>query len=217
MTPGEKGELFRVDAKAEEDTVRIGGWSLWNGPDTKTAAWFSLQITREDCPWVFVKEPFRLVASLELLATLVGLMLLVPEGLAAGAEHGTVGIRGGTDNRGNSLAVDKWMSTKYPLCVVLMELAEQLHARNLVLRLGWLPREGNQPADDLTNEVWDRFDAGRRIRVQWKDLSFVILEKFMDEGAGFLNDVEVRKAARTAARPEAGLRRRLPLRARDPW
>ena len=217
LLPLERGELFRVDAKAEGQTVRIGGWSLLHGQDTRAASWFSMQISETDCPWAFAKDPFQLIASLELLATLIGLMLLVPKDVEARSVHGTAGIGCGTDNRGNSLAVEKWMTTKYPLCNVLMELSEQLYSRNLVLRLSWLPREGNQPADDLTNEIWSRFDPARRVCATWKDLKFVILPQLMADGVAFLSDVQERRKMNAAVRQRGSGPQREPLRSRDPW
>ena len=115
--------------------------------------WFSFQITEEDCPWAFAKDPFRVIATLELVATLVGLILLVPSDLNQMEGNGSVAVGCGTDNRGNALGTEKWMTTKYPSCNVLIGLSEQLHVRGLTLRLGWVPREGNQLADDLTSEV----------------------------------------------------------------
>ena len=58
---------------------------------------------------------------------------------------------GATDNQGNSFVVSKFMSTKFPLTLLLMELAEQLRSRGLELHLTWLPREMNQPPDDLSS------------------------------------------------------------------
>ena len=111
-------------------------------------------------------------------------MLFVPVEMDGNSGQGSVAVACGTDNRGNSMMVDKWMTTKYPLCNVLMELTEQLFARQLALRLGWTPREANQPADDLTNGRFERFSASHRVSVQWADLDFKILPDLMKEGAG---------------------------------
>ena len=67
------GEVYRMDAKAEGQTVVIGGWKSEGGCKTKDAAWFSLELTRKTAPWAFERgEPYRTIASLELMGTLVG-------------------------------------------------------------------------------------------------------------------------------------------------
>jgi len=158
------GELFRVDAKAEgDDLAVIGGWAVGGGQGRGGAAWFSHRVGAEEYPWVFEKgRPFKVIAALELLAVLYGIMLLVPEGDHRGAV-GQVPISAGTDNQGNHFLVRKMLTTKYPLCLVAMELAAQLTDRNLDLRLDWRPRDQNTEADALTNEVYEGFDPARRV------------------------------------------------------
>ena len=53
------------------------------------------------------------------------------------------------NNMGSNQVIARGMSTKFPLCVVVMELAAQLDARQLHLDAAWVPREFNQDADDL--------------------------------------------------------------------
>ena len=74
------------------------------------------------------------------MATLVGLMILMPETEARSESVATLTFTAGTDNQGNSYLLDRMMTTKYPLVVVLMELAHQMRLRRLVLRARWLPR-----------------------------------------------------------------------------
>ena len=114
-------------------------------------------------------EPFRTIASTELLASLVGLMVLVPETEARGERAATITLTVGTDNQGNSFLLDRMLTTKYPLVVVLMELAHQMMRRRLVLRARWLPRLQNEEADALTNVDYRHFSADKRIPV---DVSF---------------------------------------------
>ena len=158
------GDLFRVDAKAEgDDLAVIGGWAVGGGQGHGSAAWFSHRIRAAEFPWVFEKgRPFKVIAALELLAVLYGIMLLVPEGDYRGAV-GRVPITAGTGNQGNRHLVRKMLTTKYPLFLVAMELAAQLTERNIDLRLDWRPREKNMEADALTNEAFDGFDPARRL------------------------------------------------------
>ena len=51
-----------------------------------------------------------------------------------GESSAVVGLSCGTDNQGNSHLLDWMFTTKYPLGVVLMELAHQMRIRRLVLR-----------------------------------------------------------------------------------
>ena len=157
LWPTDCGELLRTDAKAEGELVVLGGWSLEHGPDTRRARWYSLRISPEQAPWLFEKEPFTVISTLELLATIIGIMLLVPEGLAERQRVGSAAISAGTDNQGNSYLATKLITTKFPLCLALLEMTSQLQARGLELNLQWLARESNQEADDLTNEKFDKF------------------------------------------------------------
>ena len=53
-------EVFRVDAKAEKDLIVIGGWEVGQEGKTEDARWFSMELTRRNAPWAFLKgEPFR--------------------------------------------------------------------------------------------------------------------------------------------------------------
>ena len=72
-----------------------------------------------------------------------------------GETAATLTFSSGTDNQGNSYLLDRMMTTKYPLVVVLMELAHQMRRRRLVLRARWLPRLQNEEADALTKGEFD--------------------------------------------------------------
>ena len=144
------GEVFRVDAKAEGDEVAIGGWRCKGCQPTEDAAWFSVRLNRRNAPWAFARgEAFRTIASLELLGILVGIMTLLPEAENRAEVIGSVSFTCGTDNQGNSYLLDKLLTTKYPLGVVLMEVACQLGLRNASLGANWLPRLQNEEADAL--------------------------------------------------------------------
>ena len=71
----DQGELFRLDAKAAGNEVAIGGWLSQGRRPCKEAPWFAVSLNRRNAPWAFTRgEPFRVVASIELLAALVGVM-----------------------------------------------------------------------------------------------------------------------------------------------
>lgn len=48
-------------------------------------------------------------------------------------------LSAGTDNVGNRHVLSRLLTTKFPLCVILMRLAWELHEKGLDLRLDWLP------------------------------------------------------------------------------
>ena len=116
-------------------------------------------MTRDEVPWAYTRgDPFRSVASLELLATLVCVLAFEPaEPELSGA---AIGLTAGGDNQSNGFTRDKLSSTKYPLYLVLMERSLQLRRRNLLLSVAWRPRDENVEADALTNEVFTGFSPG---------------------------------------------------------
>ena len=188
------GEIFRVDAKAEGDTVAIGGWRSADGTKAADASWFSVSLTRSNAPWAFARgEPFRTIASLELLASLVGLMVLVPEGEGKGDAAGTLSLSCGTDNQGNSYLLDRMLTTKYPLAVVLMELAHQMRRRRLILRALWTPRLENKEADALTTLDFRHFSPGRRVEVDLAKLELGLLNTLFQKGEEYLAELDAAK------------------------
>ena len=133
-------ELFRTDAKAEGNEVWIAGWAL-ESEDTKQCRWFAEKLDHVSAPWVYMAgESYRQIASLELLATLAAVTLF---GVPSGETCGFL-CSASTDNRGNSNLVARLLTTKFPLCVLLMELAMQLQVKGADLRLHWLPRLQNE-------------------------------------------------------------------------
>ena len=217
------GEFFRLDAKAEGEEVAIGGWRSCGGSRTREAPWFAVRLNRRNAPWAFARgEAFRTVASLELLGALVGLMVLCPSFPSADAV-GTATLSCGTDNQGNSFLLDKCLTTKYPLGVVLMEVACQAALKGAVLRARWLPRLQNEEADALTNSDFSHFDPALRIDVDLETLPFVVMPALFAEGDAYVAELSELKAAE--AKRIAGGGERYPgkrrkkdkLADRDPW
>ena len=81
--------------RQEGKIVVLGSWSLEFGEDPLQARWFSLQLTQEDVPYLFDREPYRAIATLELFAALVGLMVLVPREV-----RGQLGVRSFSSGNG---------------------------------------------------------------------------------------------------------------------
>ena len=109
----DEGIAFRADAKAEGQNVVVGGWECRGGVRPERARWFAITLDKRSAPWAFARgEPFRAIASLELFATLL-CVVVFGSGWPAGAS-GTLVLQGLTDNRGNTFAVSKLMTSKFP-------------------------------------------------------------------------------------------------------
>ncbi|CAE8725125.1 unnamed protein product [Polarella glacialis] len=177
--PSVWGEAFRLDAKAQGDLVCIGGWESFGGISCDKARWFSVRLSKKQIPWAFAKgEPFKTVASLELLGVLISILVFIKD---APWRNGVaqVAFTAFTDNQGNGYLLNKLMTSKYPLNVILIEVAEQLEAANAFMNLEWVPREQNVEADALTNEEFAGFDLSKRIEVNFESLPLLVLPSLM--------------------------------------
>ena len=211
------GPIFRADAKAEGQLVVIGGWECRDGCPTAAARWFRIELTRKTAPWAFGRgEPFRAIAALELFASLVSLMVFAHDlPVDAGAELQLTGL---TDNSGNTFALSRLMSSKFPLIVILAEFAAQLREKRMALELQWVPRNQNEEADALTNNRTELFDKAREVKVDLAQLEFVVLPEMVRVADDLYAEVRRRRAAKKEEPPTRGSRKRgRPLRERDPW
>ena len=126
--------------------------------------------------------------------------------------------------------LDKLLTTKYPLGVVLMELATQLGRRAVTLRADWLPRLQNEEADALTNMDFRHFVDENRIHVDLENLDFLVMSDLVASG-DCLAELEAFKQKRDKQSTEASAGKRkgvsmrerdwgrkgATLRERDPW
>ena len=209
---GTKIELFRSDAKATDKGAWIGGWEFKGGQDPKNARWFAFEVDKSVFPWLFVKkDPKRIIASLEMLATVVCIMLFGSTGTLEGI------FTGGTDNQSNTFSVQKLISTKFPLTILLMELSEQLRTRNASLSLRWVPRLDNQPADDLTNNKFDLFESSLRIDIDPAKLPFLVLPVLNDSASKLFNAIVEEKKLKIARQPVLKRSIKDRLKWKSPW
>ena len=205
-------EFFRTDAKAEGSAMVIAGWACFDASDPRKCRWFSEELTHLEAPHFFMSgEPYRAIASLELLATLVAILLFEPgEG-----SSGSFSCSAGTDNMGKSHLTSRWLTTSFPLVAALMELAIVLHSRSLDLSLHWLPRLQNTLADSLTNGDSKDFDPKLRLRFSLASYQGLILKEMLEAGSdlyGELAGMGSRKRAAVSKAPKASK-----LRNTDPW
>ena len=134
---------FLGDAHASMSSVGVGGHQATVHPSQ--AAWFATELLQRVAPWAFGfgDENFRSIASLELYTTLLCLKLLP---LPANSGRAVLRLSIGTDNQGNSYALKRWSTTRFPL-FIMMEIAVESRKKGVSLDLQWIPRQQN----DLTN------------------------------------------------------------------
>jgi len=188
-------EKFRVDAKAEADLIVIGGWEIPASGRTEDARWLSIVLNRRNAPWAYLKgEPFRNIASLELVAVLTAIMLF-GKGWECDMSRTVMSLSASTDNLGNTYVLNHFMSCKYPLSIVVMELAVQLKRLGLEMDLKWIPRGQNSEADSLTNSEFMGFDSSKRIIVEFEDLKFEVMDKLMAKAADLDDEIKLAKSS----------------------
>ena len=210
------GLAFRADAKAEGHIVRVGGWECVGGRRASEARWFSIDLDRKNAPWAFARgEPFRTIASLEMFATLL-CVVIFGEAWPWGAAGGLV-LEGITDNLGNTFALTRLMSSKFPLVVLLAELACQMRQRGMELSLRWAPREQNEEADALTNEDFTAFDPGRRVVVDLQKIKWLVLDDMLAVSENIYEEVRRQREAKPRRVGSLQKAKGGSLRERDPW
>ena len=79
------------------------------------------------------------------------------------------------NNQSTGFILDKLPATKYPTYLVPMEFNEQMKLKNMIFSIAWRPRDENEEADALTNEVFTNFDPSLRVPLQWNKLEFLVL------------------------------------------
>ena len=205
-------ELFRTDARADGEEVWIGGWAL-DSADRSKCRWFAERLSRRNASWAFTAgEAYRAIATLELLATLAGVVCFgVPSGKQLRAR-----CSAGTDNLGNTAVASKLLTTKFPLCIFLMELAVQLQAQGAELHLHWLPRLQNVEADQLTNGDFTGFSPSKRVRFCLNNFHGMVLGDLLEAGCELYADVREARNKKVAQHA----RKQKPhesLRLREPW
>ena len=146
-----------------------------------------MSLTTENAPWAFVKgRPQAAISTLELLATLVGLVALDPLAGHSPGVKAAVTVTGLTDSQVAASVVSRWLTTAFPLCVVAMELSAQLEQRSAQLTLEWIPRCQNAEADALADGRFEGFSAGFRVAVDPDQMEWLVLSRLCDEGCNFV-------------------------------
>lgn len=201
--PSSGGTSLRIwtDAKATEQAAWIGGW-LEECKDSRQCRWFSLQVTEASAPWLYYrgKNPKRVIAALELLATLIALKLW----LRNPGDSAEVHAEAFTDNRGNSFILQKGLSTKYPITILVIEVAETLRRCDAFATLTWVRRDGNVLADALTNEDFSSFDPRKRETVCEKELRWHVMKELLQSSEKLFNEIKEQKEKKSKVKATVG-------------
>ena len=182
--------VFYTDAKAEDGRAWIGGF-LEISPGCQ-GRWFSLEVEKGWAPWAFVKRGYQEGDCLPRATR-------YPDRGEAAGPRGTGEDHPGSDQRitrttsPNESLLKKFMTSKFPSTLILMELAEELTAKRCELKLHWLRRDDNQLADDLTNEKFDSFDKEFRVPLKGADIQWRILDKLRRSAKSFYQELKARK------------------------
>ena len=163
--------------------------------DLRQCPWFSFRVDEKMAPWLMKRgnNPKRMIAALELLATLAALKFWG----ARGGSGMKARAKAFTDNRGNAFAVVKGMSTKYPITLLLMELAEELRDRDMRLDLEWVKRDENTIADALSNEDWSEFEAEHREQRRPEEIGWKVLDRLQTRGEELYKEIQALKEQRS--------------------
>ena len=130
-----------------------------------------------------------------------------------------VGLTGVTDNLGNTFVMAKMMTSKFPMLVILTEVAAQLRVRDLEPGLHWAPREQNEEADALTNGQFHAFNSKLQIPVIVEELVWLVLPAMLSASEAIYEDIARAKVSAPARGKVSHVRVRPAdkLRVRDPW
>jgi hypothetical protein len=209
-----RGELFRADAKAEKNLITVGGWEVIDGGLSPRSRWFSVDLDMKSAPWAFWRGlPFRAIAALELYASLLCVMAF--EDRLQGHGDAEVVMSATTDNLGNESIVKRNMTTRFPGCIVLLELSSQLARLGANLQLKWRRRDDNQEADDLTNKLFGKFCPERRVALDLERLPWKAIPPLWKEAQAMYSEILASKCA--SSRNPRKKARKLSLRNVDPW
>ena len=142
-THAPESAAWRVDAQASDGSVGVGGW--WPVEDAsgeiqpRPSPWFHVKLTPENAPWAFTKgagQTCRLIAALEALAALIALVVFGSK-LTPQQKRPTLIMPMYTDNQSNGFAVNRLLTTCFPLCAIVMEMTVQKEDLNVRLDVNW--------------------------------------------------------------------------------
>ena len=130
-----------------------------------------------------------------------------------------------TDNQANTHVLRRFGASKYPLSILVMELASQLDRLGIELDLRWLPRNQNEEADALTNGRFEDFREENRVGVDFEKLEFMVMGSLMELAGNLDEELKLYRTSKEAKlgklrkeQETKGVKRKKgELRWRDPW
>ena len=124
-----------------------------------------------------------------------------------------------TDNLGNTHTVQSFLTSKFPLSLLVMELSCQLGMHRLELDLSWAPRDQNEEADALTNEDFEGFSANNRIEVDVEKLPFIVLGRLLDRAMELDGSIKLARSSKEAKEDQerSKKKQRSNMRWEQPW
>ena len=189
---GDPQELFRTDAKCELGRVVLGGVHLITG------AWFSVELLPEQAPYLSKDggESQWASTTAELLSVLVALYAFGLLERSSDPVAAPIKVSAGTDNLANEHLIKKGLTTRWPLCLVFMQMTKALMAAGLLIHLNWRPRDQNSLADALTNEDFSGTDIEKRVHVDWDKLDFAWIGTLWNERGSYLDKNALKASAK---------------------
>ena len=96
-----------------------------------------------------------------------------------------------------------------------MEVASQLHHRQVSIGLNWVPRDLIQEADDLSNGIYEKFDMANQITVDVAKLEFRVLPQLLKTNSELYDKLDTMKGFEKSRKNSNRKSRK--LKQREPW
>ena len=112
------------------------------------------------------------------------------------------------------------MTTKFPGCALLMELASFMKRRSMKVVVDWTPREGNIDADRLANGIVDDFSPDLEIKLDSSAIEWEVLPDALRMAREADSECKNLKQEGRLPKRDQRKRKKRPeerLRLRDPW
>ena len=207
---------------AELDRIGIGGWLPQRDESGNisiaSSTWFAITLNKDNARRAFTREgqPYRVISAPEAFGTLLAIKVSRP--WLEGTKQGALTLKAYTDNKGSTFALNRLTTTKFPLNIVVMEIATILEELGLRLDLKWVPRDLNEEADRLSKGDFEGFTPNNRIQLNTEDIQWDRLDELMTLGEDFYHENQrLRESSKQANVITAKRRRGNKLRGREPW
>ena len=147
-------------------SATVGGWFGPVGCSKSEVTWFSEPLEKKDAPWLYSRgeNAQRSVSSVEMMGTMMLVKAILESSRGCNVSVSVPAVA----DKGNSFILAKCYTASWPGAAILAEIASTLLQRDAEARIGFLPREQNQWADDLSKGEFGGFCKDRRLVVPWR-------------------------------------------------